>query len=169
MKRFYLILSSVFIGILLAVTNLYSFPGDDNPESTTKTINYNIESYNKTGSFVVQLGGTENSQTGKFSGYVRVVDEKGKIIQEITPETLNKQIEKLEIVNAKFIEQKLDGAEFENIIVSLQEFKEILENEAKFRTLIEKIKAINTESGLPYSYVISTIRGQQETVSGTIE
>lgn len=169
MKRFYLILSSVFICILLAVANLYSFPGDDGPESTTKTINYNIESYNKTGSFTVELGGSENGENGKFSGYVRVVDEKGKIIQEITPETLDKQIEKLEIVSAKFIKQKLDGAEFGNIIVSLQEFKEILENEAQFRTLIEKFKAMNTESGLPYSYVISTIRSQQEPVSGTIE
>lgn len=171
MKKAYLILFGIFIFAVLGAVKLYSSPENNSGESieSTKTVSYNIEAYNKTGSFTVDLGSNKNSKTGKVSGFIRVHDENGNIIQEITPETLNKQIKKLEVIKSRLKGPNFKKAPLKNMAVSLQEFKQMLEDKEKFDVLAAKFRNMQTESGLPYSSVISTIRGQQETVSGSIE
>jgi len=112
--------------------------------------------------------GTQNSPGGKFEGYVRVVNEDGKIIQEITSAKLERDIQNLEQIKTPLNAKKMQQRQLKRMIVSLGQFKNILEDKTRFNELASKFNSLQTEGGLPYRFTISTIRGQQETVSGTI-
>ena len=167
MKTKYFVIPAICISLLVIGLNLYSSPTVRNPESTstTTTIDYNIEAYNRTGSLTFQWG-TSNNKAGKFCGYVRVLDGEGKIIQEITPQKLEKKIKHVEMIKKLFNAKEVKDTRLTYMVVSLQEFKEVLENETEFNAMVAKFNS--RSSGFPFSYTISTIRDQQETLSGTI-
>jgi hypothetical protein len=143
--------------------NVYS--SGEGAESSSKTITYNIGAYNRTGSFTIQWGGQFNGD-GKFEGFVRSINQEGRILQEITLAKLDKQLEKLVTIKRKFMAEKIDNVKINKAIASLEEFKVILGNKEKFNSYFEKINSI--EGGLPFNHTISTIRGQSDEVTGSI-
>jgi len=184
-KRNWLIFGGTIITFFI-VTEISSFllAKNSGTASVSKTITYNIENYNKTGSLTVDLEGSTNSRTGQFRATIRVTDENGKLIQEITPELLNKSIQTLEKVSERVRMHKVAepvlsrgqagmAGRYETMLVSMMAFKEILETEDKFKSLVEKFTGssgrLSASSSLPFTHIISTIRNQQETISGAIQ
>lgn len=170
-----------FAVLLLGLTTSV-FPQDPTNSSVSATnIDYTIQEFNKSGSFTINVGMNQN-KSGKMSGYIRLTDENGNVLQELTPEILAEQLEALDKLESKLADNpniipEIKATKTDNnplmasMRTSLKEMKETLENEAKMRILIEKLNNASkmTGAGLPWSKTLSTIRSQSATVDGCLD
>jgi len=155
-------------------------PSNSATSSTTK-VDYTIQEFNKSGSFTVGVG-FGPSKNNKVSGYIRITDEKGNILQELTPKMLTDQLANIDrlangLVGNPDIAPKIKKGRTDKkmslaaIRASLTGLKETLESEVKMRKLIDKLKDMPKAngSGLSWSYILSTVRNQTATVTGCLD
>lgn len=146
---------------------------DANP-TTNYNFTYSIPAWNASGAFTLS-GGMIDGPDGKPYGYFRLIDKTGKILVTITPEFLDRllsQTSKLKKTNGvppsgkkiKFLPQP-NGNEILNL-------RSILIDKKKMMALINKMnkaKGDGPMSLVNWSKLVSTVRGAQLNVSGTLQ
>jgi len=163
MKKYCLFSLVIFSITFFINNNIYPFRGD--PERSSRTITYNIESYNRGGSFTLEWGG-KYSEKGEFEGFIRAINQEGKVLQEITSEKLNRQLENIEILKKELRSNRFEKLKINRGIVSIKKFKEILNDEKKLNSFFEKLDSFR--GSLPFDYTITTVWGNSDRITGAI-
>lgn len=136
----------------------------------TSTISYNIPEWNVNGSFIVEA----MPETGQYSSLVFKSD-KGDVIFEITPESIDNLILLMQNIKEKskdlnIIDRKSIEIVMEDELKMLGDLKLLLIDEERMKSFTNKIIKSN-ESGdsVPWTYIMQTVRNISLEINGTIE
>ncbi len=151
--------------VFLSIFNLIS-----SSSAQTAIITYNIPEWNVNGGFTVEA----TPETGQYSKLV-FRSEKGDIIFEITPESIDNLILLMQKIKEKSKDLNIPVRKSIEIVMEdelkmLGDFKLLLLDEERMKSFTNKIMKSN-ESGdsVPWTYIMQTVRNISLEINGTIE
>lgn len=156
------ILISLLGGTVLSVEVVYCQP---------RTVNYTITEWNASGSFTFEAGMAQNPSTNQLEGYVRMVTSDNEVI-EINPQVLGSLITQLETGTPSVpgtppsISKNTTAVAAQ--VAKLRDLKAAFEDQTRMQNIINQLQSGAALSSFNWSYVLSTIRGLQAHINGTI-
>lgn len=151
--------------VFLSIFNLIS-----SSSAQTAIITYNIPEWNVNGGFTVEA----TPETGQYSKLV-FRSEKGDIIFEITPESIDNLILLMQKIKEKSKDLNIPDRKsiemvMEDELKMLGDLKLLLLDEERMKSFTNKIMKSN-ESGdsVPWTYIMQTVRNISLEINGTIE
>ena len=168
MRKKIVVFSFITLFSIITFIKLYSSEKYEDTVKSSTPVTYNIQGWNKTGSFTIETKNRKDIDTGKETGVIQLIDENGKVTRELSVTTINKHIKALQKLQDNPKYKKISNKDVDQMYNSLDELKEILADKERFSIFVENIKQTQSKSGKPFNYTLSTIWGYSNTVSGVI-